>query len=82
MAEKLQPHSQKKHWRSLWPSAACRGAFLYPVAVKPGCRQPYKRDLGMTAIQWGMCYIHQQKIPRYCLTAFSGGFKYETTVVR
>jgi hypothetical protein len=27
----------------LWPSAVLRGAFLYPVAVKTGCRQPDKR---------------------------------------
>jgi hypothetical protein len=29
-----------------------------------------------------MHYPHQQKIPKYCLTASSGGFEYGTTVVR
>ena len=38
MAEKLQPHSQENDWKGLWPSAVCRGAFYYTIAVKPGCR--------------------------------------------
>jgi len=38
VAGKLQPHSQVKNWRGLWPSAVCKGAFYYPIAVKPGCR--------------------------------------------
>ena len=38
MAEKLQPHSQENHWKGLWPSAGCTGAFYYPIAVKPVCR--------------------------------------------
>jgi len=35
----------------------------------------------MAVLQWGMCYPHHQKIPKYCPTASSGGFKYGTTVV-
>jgi len=30
----------------------------------------------------GMHYPHQQKIPKYCVTASSGGFEFVTTVVR
>ena len=41
MAEKLQPHSQKNHWKGLWPSAVCTGAFYYAIAVKPGCRRTH-----------------------------------------
>jgi len=50
VAEKLQPHRQEKQWRSPWSSAVRRGAFHYPVAVKPDCKQPDKRNLGMAAI--------------------------------
>jgi hypothetical protein len=35
----------------------------------------------MAVIHWGMCYPHQQKIPKYCLTVSAGGFEYGTTVV-
>jgi len=33
MAERLQPHSQENHWKGLWPSAGCRGAFYYSSLV-------------------------------------------------
>jgi hypothetical protein len=36
----------------------------------------------MAAIHWGTHYIHQRKIPKYCLTASSGGFEYGTKLVR
>jgi len=36
----------------------------------------------MAVILWGMCYPHQQKIPKHCLTDSVGGFGYGTTVVR
>jgi hypothetical protein len=36
----------------------------------------------MAVKHWGMCHPYQQKIPKYCLTASSGGFVYGTTVVR
>jgi len=39
VAEKLQQHTQEKHWRGLWPRAVHRGALYYPIAVKPGCRR-------------------------------------------
>jgi len=39
VAEKLQPHSQEKQWRGVWPSAVCRGAFYYTIAVKPGLEE-------------------------------------------
>jgi len=29
-----------------------------------------------------MHYPHKRKIPKYCLTASSGGFQHETTMVR
>jgi hypothetical protein len=31
---------------------------------------PY-RNLGMAVINWGMCYTHWWKIPKYHLTAHS-----------
>jgi len=43
VAEKLQPHSQEKHWRGLWPHALHRGAFYYHTAVKHGCRHTRRR---------------------------------------
>jgi len=33
VAENLQPHSQEKHCRGLWPSAVCKGAFYYPAVL-------------------------------------------------
>ena len=39
LAEKLQSHSQEKHWRGLWTNAFHIGAFHYPIAVKPDCRR-------------------------------------------
>ena len=44
VAEKLQPHSQEKHRRGLWPTAVSRGAFYYPIALKPSSRQS-QRDV-------------------------------------
>jgi len=32
----------EKHWKSLWPSNVQRGAFYYPIAVKPGCRWTHR----------------------------------------
>ena len=43
VTQNLQPHPQEKHWKCLWPSAVCRGALFYPIAVKPGCRQTHRR---------------------------------------
>jgi hypothetical protein len=37
---------------------------------------------GMANIHWGMCFSHQRKIPKFCLTSSSGGFEYETMMVR
>ena len=36
--QKNYSHSQEDHWKGLWPSAVCRGAFYYTIAVKPVCR--------------------------------------------
>jgi hypothetical protein len=35
----------------------------------------------MVVIQWGTRYVHQRKIPKYCITASSGGFDYGTRVL-
>jgi len=40
VVENLQPFTETL-WRGLWPRAVCRGAFYYPVTVKPGCRQSH-----------------------------------------
>jgi len=33
-----------------------------------------QRDsMGIPVKHWGMCQLHQQKIPKYCLTSSSGG---------
>jgi hypothetical protein len=42
VTEKLQPHSQEKHWRGLWPTAVHRRAIYYTISVKPGCRWTHK----------------------------------------
>ena len=35
----VQPCSEETLWRGLWPRAVRRGAFYYPIAVKPGYRE-------------------------------------------
>jgi hypothetical protein len=50
-AEKLKPHSHKKHWRCPRQRAVCRGTFYYPTAVKPGCRRIH------IGTRWNGCYI-------------------------
>ena len=39
--QKNYSHSQQNHWKCLWPSAVCRGAFYYATAMKPGCRRTH-----------------------------------------
>jgi len=56
MAEKLQPHLHKKQRRGLWPRALHRGAFYYPIAVKPGCRQTH-RGTREWLLYTGVCAI-------------------------
>ena len=40
-----------------------------------------QRDSGMAVIQWRIYYSHQQKIPKYSLTASLGRFEYGTTMM-
>ena len=58
-----------------------QGHFISTVELL-GCRRSHKRESGMAVIHCGMCHPHQQKIPKYCLTASSGGFEYETHIVQ
>lgn len=42
------------------------------------CLIVYQVREGMADIHWGMCYSHQRKILKFCLTASSGGYEYGT----
>ena len=54
---KLQPHSQEKHWRGLWPSAVHRGALYFPRAVKPGGRRNQRGTRWEWLLHNGVCVI-------------------------
>jgi len=81
LAEKLQPHSQEKHWRGLWPSAVCRGAFYYHIAVKPGCRWTHRGTECEWMLYTGVCAILMGgKFPNTVLQLLQEA-EYGTTVV-
>lgn len=42
VVEILEPNSEEKLWMGLWSRAVPRGAFYYPIAVKPSCRRSHR----------------------------------------
>jgi len=64
VVKNLQSCSEETVWRGPWPKDVCRGAFYYPIAVKPGCRQSHRQTHEKAVIQWGTCYPPQRKFPK------------------
>ena len=76
VAQNLQPHPQEKHWRGSLAKCCLQRGIVLPHSCEAWLQTNSQKALGMAIIHWGTCYRHQRKIPKYCITASSGGFEY------
>jgi len=81
VAEKVQPHTEEIFGRVSGQVISGEGHFItlfYCLVVD----EVTEGLNGNGCYTLGICYPHEPKIPKYCLAASSGGFKYGTTMVR
>jgi len=62
--QKNYSHTLRRNSRGgLWPSAVCRGAFYYPIDMKPGCRRTPRGTRKWLLHTWVCAILISEKFP-------------------